>query len=103
MALEERDQFQSGKFGAIDPDVPNRHHDAIEFPDGCRVLVAQLLEGQRVTVLHPAKLKLLNYATLAELLIAYVDDAHAASDTRALKILDRRAMLTNSRRNVVRL
>jgi hypothetical protein len=39
----------------------------------------------------PAKLKLLDYATLAELLIAYVDDAHAAGDTRALKILDRRA------------
>jgi hypothetical protein len=29
---------------------------------------------------------------LAELLIAYVDDAQAAGDTRALKILDRRAM-----------
>jgi hypothetical protein len=40
----------------------------------------------------PAKLKLLDYATLAELLIAYVDDAHAAGDTQALKILDRRAM-----------
>jgi hypothetical protein len=39
----------------------------------------------------PAKLKLLDYATLAELLIAYVDDVHAAGDTRALKILDRRA------------
>jgi hypothetical protein len=44
--------FRVGKFGAIDPDVPNRHHDAIEFPDGCRVLVTQLLEGQRVTVLQ---------------------------------------------------
>jgi hypothetical protein len=44
--------FGVGKFGAIDPDVPNRHHDAIEFPDGCRVLVTQLLEGQRVTVLQ---------------------------------------------------
>jgi hypothetical protein len=31
----------------------------------------------------PAKIKLLDYATLAELLIAYVDDAQAAGDTRA--------------------
>ena len=44
--------FRVGKFGAIDPDVPDRHHDAIEFPDGSRVLVTQLLEGQRVTVLQ---------------------------------------------------
>jgi len=32
--------------------VPDRHHDAIEFPDGSRVLVTQLCEGQRVTVLQ---------------------------------------------------
>jgi hypothetical protein len=44
--------FRVGKFGAIDQDVPNRHHDAIEFPDGSSVLVTQLLEGQRVTVLQ---------------------------------------------------
>jgi len=41
-----------GKFGQIDPDVPHRHHDAIEFPDGSNVLVTQLCEGQRVTVLQ---------------------------------------------------
>ena len=41
-----------GKFGAIEPDVPQRHHDAIEFPDGSSVLVTQLCEGQRVTVLQ---------------------------------------------------
>jgi hypothetical protein len=41
-----------GKFGVIDPDVPHRHHDAIEFPDGSRVLVTQLGEKQRVTVLQ---------------------------------------------------
>ena len=44
--------FRVGKFGAIDPDVPHRHHDAIEFLDGSRVLVTQLCEGQRVTVLQ---------------------------------------------------
>ena len=41
-----------GKFGKIDPLVPERHHDAIEFPDGNHVLVTQLVEGQRVTVLQ---------------------------------------------------
>ena len=44
--------FRVGKFAAIDPDVPHRHHDAIEFPDGSHVLVTQLCEGQRVTVLQ---------------------------------------------------
>ncbi len=44
--------FRVGKFAAIEPDVPHRHHDAIEFPDGGRVLVTQLSEGQRVTVLQ---------------------------------------------------
>ena len=41
-----------GKFGAIEPGVPHRHHDAIEFPDGSSILVTQLCEGQRVTVLQ---------------------------------------------------
>ena len=41
-----------GKFGAGDPHIPHRHHDAIEFPDGSTVLVTQLSEGQRVTVLQ---------------------------------------------------
>jgi hypothetical protein len=45
-------KFRVGKFGVIDPTVPHRHHDAIEFPDGNRVLVTQLCEGQRVTVLQ---------------------------------------------------
>ena len=44
--------FRVGKFGQIDPDVPHRHHDAIEFPDGSRVLVTQLCEGQRASVLQ---------------------------------------------------
>jgi hypothetical protein len=41
-----------GKFGKIDPHIPDRHHDAIEFPDGKHVLVTQLVEGQRATVLQ---------------------------------------------------
>ena len=44
--------FRVGKFGTIDPHIPHRHHDAIEFPDGSRVLATQLLEDQRVTVLQ---------------------------------------------------
>jgi hypothetical protein len=41
-----------GKFGKVDPLVPERHHDAVEFADGSYVLVTQLVEGQRVTVLQ---------------------------------------------------
>ncbi|QPF82018.1 hypothetical protein IC762_19700 [Bradyrhizobium genosp. L] len=44
--------FRVGVFNEIEPDVPDRHHDAVEFPDGNRVLVTQLVEGQRVTVLQ---------------------------------------------------
>ena len=44
--------WRVGQFNRIEPDVPDRHHDAIEFPDGSRVLVTQLCEGQRVTVLQ---------------------------------------------------
>ena len=45
-------EYKVGKFGQIDPHIPDRHHDAIEFPDGQFVLVTQLCEGQRVTVLQ---------------------------------------------------
>ena len=44
--------FRVGKFGVTDPHAPDQHHDAIEFPDGSHVLVTQLCEGQRVTVLQ---------------------------------------------------
>ena len=39
-------------FNEVQPDVPDRHHDAVEFPDGSHVLVTQLCEGQKVTVLQ---------------------------------------------------
>ncbi|WP_213772501.1 hypothetical protein [Bradyrhizobium sp. dw_78] len=45
-------KFRVGKFGVVDPNTPHRHHDAIEFPDGSRVMVTQLCEGQRATVLQ---------------------------------------------------
>jgi hypothetical protein len=44
--------FRVGKFGAMDHHIPDRHHDTIEFPDGSRVLVTLLCEGQRATVLQ---------------------------------------------------
>jgi hypothetical protein len=44
--------WRVGQFNQIEPETPDRHHDAIEFPDGSRVLVTQLCEGQRVTVLQ---------------------------------------------------
>jgi len=40
------------RFRKVDPDQPDRHHDALEFPDGQVVLVADLVEGQHVTVLQ---------------------------------------------------
>jgi hypothetical protein len=40
------------KFNSVERHIPDRHHDAIEFADGRTVLVTQLREGQRVTVLQ---------------------------------------------------
>src|SRR5580692_9450947 len=44
--------FRVGKFAVTDQRVPDRHHDTIEFPDGSRVLVTLLCEGQHVSVLQ---------------------------------------------------
>jgi hypothetical protein len=45
------------KFQHVNKDQPNVHHDALEFPDGKTVLLTQLCEGQRATVLQlPASL-----------------------------------------------
>jgi hypothetical protein len=40
------------RFRAVDTDTPNRHHDALEFPDGQIVLLTSLVPGQRATVLQ---------------------------------------------------
>lgn len=40
------------RFRTVDLDNPNRHHDALEFPDGQMVLLTQLDPGQRATVLQ---------------------------------------------------
>ena len=49
------------------------------------------LDTQFVGWLDPARLKLWDYATLADLLIAYVDDARTSGDAEALAMLERRA------------
>jgi len=40
------------RFRRINPDQPYSHHDALEFPGGEIVLLTQLIEGQRATVLQ---------------------------------------------------
>jgi len=44
--------FRVGKFAVTEQHAPDRHHDTIEFPDGSRVLVTLLCEGQHVSVLQ---------------------------------------------------
>ena len=39
-------------FRQINQNNPNRHHDALEFPDGQIVLLTFLEQGQRATVLQ---------------------------------------------------
>ena len=39
-------------FRQINKDIPHRHHDALEFPDGETVLLTELCEGQEATVLQ---------------------------------------------------
>jgi hypothetical protein len=40
------------QFRKIDPERQHVHHDALEFPNGKIVLLTQLSEGQRATVLQ---------------------------------------------------
>jgi len=44
--------YRVGKFNTINPHLRERHHDAVEFPDGSYVLLTQLCQGQRATVLQ---------------------------------------------------
>ena len=59
----------------------------VEAHDALRGYFDQFFAGW----LDPTTLKLWDYATLAELLIAFVDDAHACGDAKVLAILERRA------------
>ena len=40
------------QFRQINLAQPNAHHDALEFPDGKFVLLTELCQGQRATVLQ---------------------------------------------------
>lgn len=40
------------RFRQVNMDNPNTHHDALEFPSGQVVLITQLYEGQRASVLQ---------------------------------------------------
>ena len=44
--------YHVAKFGMTEPNLPYRHHDTLEFPDGRSILVTMLAEGQRATVLQ---------------------------------------------------
>lgn len=44
--------FRVARFRKIEQDVPHRHHDAVEFPNGSHVLVTLLTGGQRARVLQ---------------------------------------------------
>jgi hypothetical protein len=44
--------FNVAKFCKLDPEVPQKHHDALAFPDGSAVLVNTLVRGQRLHVLQ---------------------------------------------------
>jgi hypothetical protein len=44
--------FRVARFCNVDANLPDRHHDALEFPDGRKVLVTLLTGGQRATVLQ---------------------------------------------------
>ena len=58
-----------------------------EANDASRGYLDDYFEGW----IDPAELKLWDYATLADLLIAFVDDANARGDERALRVIKARA------------
>jgi hypothetical protein len=47
-----RTGFRVARFCNVDTNLPHRHHDALEFPDGRKVLVTLLTGGQRARVLQ---------------------------------------------------
>ena len=59
----------------------------LEANDASRGYLDDFFEGW----IDPAELKLWDYGALADLLIAFVDDAYARGDERALRILRSRA------------
>jgi hypothetical protein len=44
--------YSVAKFCKIEPEIPQRHHDGLEFPDGSTLLLQQLVVGQRLKILQ---------------------------------------------------
>jgi hypothetical protein len=44
--------YSLAQFRQVNVDKPNTHHDALEFPDGTIILLTELCEDQRATVLQ---------------------------------------------------
>jgi hypothetical protein len=44
--------YTTAIFRQVNKNEPFKHHDALEFPDGCIVLLTRLREGQEATVLQ---------------------------------------------------
>ena len=44
--------FRVARFCRIEPKAPHQHHDALSFPDGSKVLVNLLSEGQSALVVQ---------------------------------------------------
>ena len=47
-----KSDYKVARFRQVNLERPAAHHDALEFPDGTIVLVTNLTEGQRATVLQ---------------------------------------------------
>ena len=52
MVFSRRLGHKVARFRQIDRGQPNRHHDALELPDGKLVLLTHLCKGQKATVLQ---------------------------------------------------
>jgi hypothetical protein len=52
MVFSRRLGHKVARFLQIQKGQPNRHHDALEFPDGKIILLTHLCKGQRATVLQ---------------------------------------------------
>lgn len=63
------------RFRTVDLDNPNRHHDALEFPDGQLVLLTQLDPGQRATVLQLPAVPLHEREPAAESTVSRAEDS----------------------------
>lgn len=82
-------EHRVGRFRQIDMESVNRHHDALELPDGQVVLLTNLQPGQRATVLQlPAEAKAESLITPVEKVIQRVRNEGQAVLNRNLVKID---------------